>query len=168
MTVSDFLSRLESVRSRGTGKWSARCPAHPDKNPSLSVVEGERGLLVRCWAGCSVQSVCGALGIAVSDLFYDNKENRRRLTQRTPRPNLGTIVFRFRLHAACLAIRAEETLTAAQRLDCSNWSDDDFERALTGVSRAYEDWTRADLLEDVAYRLRKRLLERERMRTHAA
>ena len=41
MTAAEFVSSLEGVQARGTGKWSARCPAHADKTPSLSVMEGD-------------------------------------------------------------------------------------------------------------------------------
>lgn len=71
MTADDLLWRLQSVRQRGGGRWSARCPSHDDRNPSLSVTEGERGLLLRCFAGCSLQEICGALKIQQADLFFD-------------------------------------------------------------------------------------------------
>jgi putative DNA primase/helicase len=35
--VDVLLGRLEGVRRAGAGSWMARCPAHPDRNPSLSV-----------------------------------------------------------------------------------------------------------------------------------
>ncbi len=70
MTVGDLLSRLERVRPRGPGRWSARCPAHADKTPSLSVRELEDGrVLLHCFSGCAVDSVAGALGLDVVDLF---------------------------------------------------------------------------------------------------
>src|SRR5215472_12614979 len=71
MTAEALLGSLESVRSRGVGRWSARCPAHPDKSPSLSVTEGEKGLLLRCFAGCTIKEITEKLGLRVSDLFFD-------------------------------------------------------------------------------------------------
>lgn len=48
----------------------ACCPAHDDKTPSLSISEGENGrMLLKCFAGCSVESVSSALGLNVSDLM---------------------------------------------------------------------------------------------------
>src|SRR5262249_49693976 len=41
--------------------WSCRCPTHDDRTPSLSVRDGERGLIVRCWAGCEPRDVLTAL-----------------------------------------------------------------------------------------------------------
>ncbi len=49
------------------GRWSgssgvAKCPAHPDKSPSLSISDGDDGrLLTKCHAGCAPEAVWGAL-----------------------------------------------------------------------------------------------------------
>lgn len=48
------------------GEWQGsgglcRCPAHDDRNPSLSVRPGERRLLVHCFAGCESRKVLRAL-----------------------------------------------------------------------------------------------------------
>src|SRR5262249_23926441 len=67
--VVRFLERLEGVRRSGGG-WSARCPAHDDRNSSLSVGEGEDGnVLVRCFAGCSVEAIVASVGLELRDLF---------------------------------------------------------------------------------------------------
>lgn len=34
-----------------------RCPAHPDREPSLSIRQGDTGLLVTCFAGCEREDV---------------------------------------------------------------------------------------------------------------
>lgn len=44
------------------GTWSGyraicRCPAHGDTNPSLSIRQGDRGILVTCFAGCARDDV---------------------------------------------------------------------------------------------------------------
>ena len=44
------------------GTWSGyvamcRCPAHSDRDPSLSLRQGDRGILVNCFAGCSREDV---------------------------------------------------------------------------------------------------------------
>jgi hypothetical protein len=69
MDVNELLSRLEGVRGRN-GSWSAKCPAHADKSPSLSVKELEDGrILMHCFGGCGTDAVLGSLGIAMGDLF---------------------------------------------------------------------------------------------------
>jgi hypothetical protein len=44
------------------GTWAGyiamcRCPAHDDSDPSLSIRQGDRGILVTCFAGCSREDV---------------------------------------------------------------------------------------------------------------
>ena len=60
-SLETVLSRLEGVRRVGSG-WLARCPAHPDREPSLSVGAGEGGrLLLHCFAGCDFGEIVHAL-----------------------------------------------------------------------------------------------------------
>ena len=72
MTAAELLGRLKGVRKVRTGEWTARCPAHDDRNPSLSVSEGEKRLLLHCHAGCEQGAVVGALGIEFRHLFHEN------------------------------------------------------------------------------------------------
>ena len=44
------------------GGWMARCPAHDDREPSLSIRKGDDGkVLVRCHAGCDQERVIAVL-----------------------------------------------------------------------------------------------------------
>src|SRR5215213_8693673 len=64
-----LLPQLRGVRKNGTG-WLALCPGHDDRTPSLSVHVGDDGrVLVRCFAGCELERVVGALGLTPADLF---------------------------------------------------------------------------------------------------
>jgi len=38
--------------------------------------------LVKCWAGCSVEEICQALGIHVRDLFYDTNSSPQQIRRR--------------------------------------------------------------------------------------
>ncbi|MEM1553041.1 MAG: hypothetical protein QXH03_10295 [Candidatus Bathyarchaeia archaeon] len=82
MTLQEFLQLAEQAglqpRQRANGEWRMRCPAHEDEIPSLDVREGERGLLLQCRAGCSVEAICAALGISVSDLFFEKQSSSTR------------------------------------------------------------------------------------------
>lgn len=74
MDVHDILSRLQGVNGGG-GQWSARCPAHDDKRQSLSISQGKDGqVLLKCHAGCTVESITSALGIEVKDLFQHQEQ----------------------------------------------------------------------------------------------
>lgn len=74
MSVDSVLNALASRDCRprsgaGGNTWSARCPAHEDRNPSLSVTAKPDGsLLVHCHAGCETAAVMAALGLAMEDL----------------------------------------------------------------------------------------------------
>lgn len=68
--IENILARLESVRQRQAGQWSACCPAHADKGPSLSVRESTDGsVLIHCFAGCTAYEVVASVGLELHDLF---------------------------------------------------------------------------------------------------
>lgn len=78
MIVTDLIDHLQGVRRNGSG-YSAKCPSHEDKNPSLSISEGNDGrILLKCQAGCSTEAVCGALGIKLADLFPPKQNGSQR------------------------------------------------------------------------------------------
>lgn len=59
----------------GRGKWIAKCPAHSDKHPSLSIAEGKKGMLVKCMSnGCDTRDVMAAVGLKISNLFYQSRD----------------------------------------------------------------------------------------------
>lgn len=65
-----LLTRLTSVRQTGPGRWMARCPAHDDRSPSLSIRQGGDGrVLIHCFAGCPVEDVVAAIELDLADLF---------------------------------------------------------------------------------------------------
>jgi putative DNA primase/helicase len=68
MKALEFAQHFSRVRRRGDW-YDARCSAHDDRRPSLSFKDGDRGLIVRCHAGCSLEVIVGRLGLLVRDLF---------------------------------------------------------------------------------------------------
>lgn len=70
MTPSELvLSKLSTAKPNGNG-WKARCPAHEDRNPSLSITTGDDGrALIHCHANCSPDSIIEALGLKMADLM---------------------------------------------------------------------------------------------------
>ena len=68
--ITKILAQMTKVRQRQPGQYSACCPAHDDKSPSLSVRETPDGaVLLYCFSGCPVSEVVNALGLEMSDLF---------------------------------------------------------------------------------------------------
>src|SRR5262245_42397802 len=72
MTAEELAQRLNARRS-GEG-WKAKCPAHDDRTPSLSINEGTGGrVLLNCFAGCQPEDIVAALGLTMRDLFPVNE-----------------------------------------------------------------------------------------------
>lgn len=101
MSASDkLLERLDKVKRTGVDRWQARCPAHEDKSPSLSIRELPDGrLLLHCWAGCDTADVLAVIGLAFTDLFPEP------LTGHAPRVRRA-----FSASEALLAIDFETTV----------------------------------------------------------
>lgn len=78
MTPADrLLARLSRVKGTGPGRWMARCPAHEDRTPSLSIREADDSrVLVNCFAGCATGDVLAAVGLTFADLFPDRDRQR--------------------------------------------------------------------------------------------
>ena len=78
--VHGVLEQLRGVRSTGDGQWQACCPAHEDRNPSLSISIGDEGhVLLHCHVGCAFASVVNALRLEPRDLFAENGNGHRAL-----------------------------------------------------------------------------------------
>lgn len=88
--LENLLAKLDGVKQCGAS-WMARCPAHDDSNPSLTISEranGDPGVVVHCHAGCSPEAVVGAIGMTMADLFDERRE----------RTELDPIEQRYRYH----------------------------------------------------------------------
>lgn len=75
MRADDIVSKLGGVVKTSNG-FDARCPAHEDKQASLSVTDGHKGLLLHCHAGCTLEQITAALDLKPADLFNGNGNSR--------------------------------------------------------------------------------------------
>ena len=128
-----LLHHLDNVKETGAGKWQARCPAHDDKNPSLSVKEINDGtLLLKCWGGCSAGEIVGAVGLELSDLFpKQDAFDHTRTPRRETRPWSALDVLRALMH--------EITIVAvvAGRLNNAGLSPEDSARLALATQRLW-------------------------------
>lgn len=137
MTLDELLSRLDGVRPRGGGRYSARCPAHGDSSPSLSIAAGERGILVRCWAGCTVEQICSALGLRIADLYHDARPDPHALAEaRRRREQARQQAVRDGL-AIDARREAERLIRTARGIDISEWTDGQLDAALNRLAAAH-------------------------------
>jgi hypothetical protein len=60
MTAADIAAVLGGAQRSGAW-WRCHCPAHDDRAPSLSLRDGDRTLIVKCWAGCDPRDVLAEL-----------------------------------------------------------------------------------------------------------
>lgn len=71
MSAAALLAKLDGLQGRGP-RYRAICPAHESrhKTRTLAVFEADDGrVLVKCYAGCSFESILGAVGLDASELF---------------------------------------------------------------------------------------------------
>jgi AAA domain len=74
--LDNVLAHLKGVRTSLRG-WKACCPAHADREPSLSIGLGEQGqVLLKCFAGCPIERITEAMGLTLTDLFPDDTSER--------------------------------------------------------------------------------------------
>lgn len=65
-----ILDRLEGVKSTGHNRYLARCPAHDDRDPSLSLREMDDGrILIHDFGGCHADDVLVAIGLDWADIM---------------------------------------------------------------------------------------------------
>lgn len=136
MILEDFIQLLDRPRRQGRG-YISRCPAHDDRNPSLSIREGEKGILIRCWSGCSLDDICRAVNIEKKHLFFNSQISteirresvrRKEVIRKLERVNgLESDVFRA----------ADEIIGAAHGIDISSWTPEMIDRALNMLAPAY-------------------------------
>jgi hypothetical protein len=85
MTAAALIERLERVRETGRGRWSATCPAHEDRSPSLVVTELDDGrTLLHCFGGCETRAVLQAVGLDYDALFPPRPLGQQIRRERVP------------------------------------------------------------------------------------
>ena len=75
--LDDLTSLLSGKGIKTSSGYSYCCPAHDDKNPSLSVSLKDDRILLHCHAGCPTTNVLDALGLTAADLFLDTSGDHK-------------------------------------------------------------------------------------------
>lgn len=104
MSAATLLARLEAVRETAPGEWMARCPAHPDKHPSLSIKELPQGtILLNCFASCEAADILAVLGLPWAALYPERTDQPRRKQTGMAWTDVAAIVKRESVIAALAA-----------------------------------------------------------------
>lgn len=70
---NENISHFQIVNRYGE-RIQCKCPAHDDKQASLTISKGRKCTLFYCHAGCKLDDILNAAGIKKTDTFYENKE----------------------------------------------------------------------------------------------
>lgn len=129
MRADKLLSLLRNVKCAGKGRWTACCPAHDDRHPSLSIRELDDGVvLLHDFGGCSTADILGSVGLTFDDLYPERQTSDSG--GGIQRPFYTIDVLR------CIAFEALVVCVAASRLaQGSILSETDRQRMLLAASR---------------------------------
>lgn len=120
--IDTLLPRLDGVRQTGPDRWIAKCPAHKDRSPSLSLRQCDDGrVLIHCFAGCETNNVLTAVGLEFQDLYPPRRVDH--YIPRERRPFDAVDVLRCLSREALILIGASAKLLAGETL-----SQADFDR----------------------------------------
>ena len=79
ISIDEFLEHFEGVKKQGKG-WTALCPAHDDRTPSLSIDVGDNGGIVfHCFAGCAQERILEIVGRTWADVGWRGASPRPRV-----------------------------------------------------------------------------------------
>jgi 5S rRNA maturation endonuclease (ribonuclease M5) len=96
MNASELISRFPDAKKSGAG-WVCKCPAHEDTRASLSIGQGDSGIVLHCHAGCQTEDICRAKGLTLADLFpdkpYRNGHSKRIVATYDYQDENGELLF---------------------------------------------------------------------------
>lgn len=127
--IGDILARLFGVKSTGPDRWIARCPAHQDRRPSLTLRALPDGrILMQDFGGCETADVLSAIGLSFSDLFPEPLTRERLPRIAAPFSALDALTCLAR-ESAIVAIAASDIA------DGKTLSPEDAERVCVAAGR---------------------------------
>lgn len=71
MLLNELITYFEGVKRMGNNQYTALCPAHDDKTPSLSIgyAENKKQILLHCFAGCKAEDILKRIGLTLNSLY---------------------------------------------------------------------------------------------------
>ena len=133
--IGNLLNRLEKVKGK-KGRWTACCPTHVDRSPSLAITQLDDGrILLKCFAGCSAYEIVSSVGMDMQDLFpkEDFLKGNIHSVKSERRPFYATDLLRI--------IHFEALITSIAAFDMAEGrqvSDSDRKRLKTAFERINE------------------------------
>ena len=141
MRAAELADRIPGAKLFGE-KWKGCCPAHEDRHPSLTFKDGDKCILLKCFAGCALDEICQALNLRQSDLFFDgidrDPQQRKTAVQQRERTRQAHERHAHQQGAVIDALReADYFIRSRQGMDISPWSHAQLDAELNALADAY-------------------------------
>lgn len=166
LTLAELLCKLDNVSDSGDG-WSARCPAHPDTNNSLSVNIGWGGkFLMKCHRGCEFDEIVESARMLPQEMFTTTPSIKRAILPPRqpcniePSPTSADPVWESKQIELCDPIHSHKIQDLAEQLgvtcnslnaigvgwcmsnDCWTFPERNGKREICGIVRRFNDGTK--------------------------
>ena len=166
LTLAELLCKLDNVSDSGDG-WSARCPAHPDTNNSLSVNIGWGGkFLMKCHRGCEFDEIVESARMMPQEMFTTTPSIKRAILPPRqpcniePSPTSADPVWESKQIELCDPIHSHKIQDLAEQLgvtcdslnaigvgwcmsnDCWTFPERNGKREICGIVRRFNDGTK--------------------------
>lgn len=163
LTLAELLCKLDNVSDSGDG-WSARCPAHPDTNNSLSVNIGWGGkFLMKCHRGCEFDEIVESARMLPQEMFTTTPSIKsailppRQPCNIEPSPTSADPVWESKQIELCDPIHSHKIQDLAEQLgvtcdslnaigvgwcmsnDCWTFPERNGKREICGIVRRFND-----------------------------
>ena len=74
ITLRELSGRFDGVSWSGKDSFQAICPCHDDRKASLTVSEGDKGIVLHCHTGCVTEDILQKIGLSFADLMYEKQK----------------------------------------------------------------------------------------------
>lgn len=134
MSLNNFLSHLHKVRKTGKSSWTACCPSHNDKSPSLAVTEKDDGvILVKCFGGCSSEEIMASVGMDIGDLFPASQSAGKPHSRPFPAADVLRLIGKESLIVAATAAQLRTRTLTTEEIDRAIRAAESIQRGLTAA-----------------------------------
>ena len=106
--INSLLSRLDKVKKIREGEWSALCPVHNEKTPSMRIKHTQDDkILMHCFGcGANGTEIVQAIGLDTSDLFPEGQHYKGKHERIYFSP--GAILSTLKFESTIIALAAND------------------------------------------------------------
>ena len=98
LTLQELSGRFDGVTWRGKDSFQAKCPCHDDRQASLTVSNGEKGVVLHCHSGCVTENILQAIGLSFADIMPEKPVTKGRF-------DFNNVVAEYNYRNGCRKLR---------------------------------------------------------------